>query len=130
MEMLGVLKQGEVLSVMGDRMLGNDKNGVEVDFMGGKVTFPFSAYKLASATGAPIVALLSHKVGGNRYAIKISEPINVPANLGRGKEKFIPYAQEYAGILADYCAEHPFQFFNFFDMWQNETTKGVATRSD
>ncbi|MEA3544746.1 MAG: lysophospholipid acyltransferase family protein [Thermodesulfobacteriota bacterium] len=120
MEMLQVLKRGEVLSVMGDRMLGNDKNGVEVNFMGGTVTFPFSAYKLASATGAPIVALLSHKVGGNRYAIKISSPIEVPANLGRGKENFIPYVQEYAEILERFCEEHPFQFFNFFDMWQND----------
>ena len=121
LEMLQVLKRGEVLSVMGDRMLGNDKNGVEVNFMGGAVTFPFSAYKLASATGAPIVALLSHKVGGNRYAIEISPPIEVPANLGRRKEKFIPYAQEYAGMLEIFCGEHPFQFFNFFDMWQNDT---------
>ncbi len=121
MEMLQVLKRGEVLSVMGDRMLGNDKNGVDINFMGGKVTVPFSAYKLASATGAPIVALLSHKVSGNSYAIKISSTINVPANLGRGKENFTPYAQEYAGILEKYCEEHPFQFFNFFDMWQNKS---------
>ena len=120
MEMLGVLKRGEVLSVMGDRMLGNDKNGVEVDFMGGTVTFPFSAYKLASATGAPIVALLSHKVGRKSYAIEISQPINVPGDLGRGKEKFIPYVQEYAEILERFCDDHPFQFFNFFDLWQNE----------
>jgi len=120
LEMLQVLKRGEVLSVMGDRMLGNDKNGVAVNFMGGKVTFPFSAYKLASATGAPIVALLSHKVDGKNYAIKISRTIRVPGDLGRGKENFTLYAQEYAKILEDFCAEHPFQFFNFFDMWHNE----------
>lgn len=119
LEMLEVLKRGEVLSVMGDRMLGNDKNGVDVNFMGGMVTFPFSAYKLASATGAPIVALLSHKVGRNSYAIKISRTIKVPGDLGRGKENFVPYVQEYATILENFCDEHPFQFFNFFDMWQN-----------
>jgi predicted LPLAT superfamily acyltransferase len=121
LEMLEVLKRGEVLSVMGDRMLGHDKNGVDVNFMGGTVTFPFSAYKLASATGAPIVALLSYKVGRNSYAIKISRTITVPANLGRRKEKFIPYVQEYATILENFCDEHPFQFFNFFDMWQNQS---------
>ncbi len=119
MEMLGVLKAGEVLSVMGDRMLGNDRNGVNVTFMGGEVTFPFSAYKLASATGAPIVALLSHKVGRS-YVIEISKPINVPGGLGRSPELFIPYVQEYAEILEGFCQDHPFQFFNFFDMWQNQ----------
>jgi len=119
LEMMDVLKRGEVLSVMGDRMLGDDRNGVEVEFMGGTVTFPFSAYKLASATGAPIVVLLSYKVGPDSYELKLYRTIRVPAGLGRGKDKFIPYTQEFAETLEGFCREHPFQFFNFFDMWQN-----------
>jgi predicted LPLAT superfamily acyltransferase len=119
LEMLDVLKHGEVLSVMGDRMLGDDRNGVDVDFMAGSVTFPFSAYKLASVSGAPIVVLLSYKVGPDSYEMKIYRTIRVPAGLGRRKEKFIPYVREFAETLESFCQEHPFQFFNFFDMWQN-----------
>ena len=118
-EMIEVLKRGEVLSVMGDRMLGDDRNGVDVEFLGGRVTMPFSAYKLASATGAPVVALLSYKSGVNSYALKIYGVIRVPANLGRGREVFVPYVRQFASALENYCDEHPFQFFNFFDMWQN-----------
>jgi len=118
-EMIEVLKKGEVLSVMGDRMLGEDRNGVDVEFLGGSVTMPFSAYKLASATGAPIVALLSYKTGPNSYALKIYGVIRVPGNLGRGREVFIPYVRQFAAALENYCHEHPFQFFNFFNMWQN-----------
>ena len=114
-----MLKRGEVLSVMGDRMLGDDRNGVDIEFMGGVVTFPFSAYKLASATGAPIVVLLSYKVGPDSYEMKLYRTIRVPGGLGRGKDKFIPYTQEFAATLEDFCREHPFQFFNFFNMWQN-----------
>jgi len=120
-EMIEVLKKGEVLSVMGDRMLGDDRNGVEVEFLGGNVTMPFSAYKLASATGAPIVALLSFKTGPKSYALKVYGVIRVPGNLGRGREVFIPYVRQFAAALENYCQEHPFQFFNFFDMWQNST---------
>ena len=123
LEMMEVLKRGEVLSVMGDRMLGDDRNGVDIDFLGGTVTFPFSAYKLASATGAPIVVLLSYKVGPDSYEMKLYRTIRVPAGLGRGKDKFIPYTQEFAETLEGFCEEHPFQFFNFFNMWQNDSTK-------
>jgi len=119
LEMIAVLKRGEVLSVMGDRMLGEDRNGVEVEFLGGSVTMPFSAYKLASATGAPIVALLSYKTGAASYALKLYATIRVPRDLGRGREVHVPYVQQFAAALENYCLEHPFQFFNFFDMWQN-----------
>lgn len=119
LEMIEVLKRGEVLSVMGDRMLGDDRNGVEVEFMGGSVTMPFSAYKLASATGAPIVALFSYKTGPDSYELKLYRTIRVPGGLGRGNAVFVPYVREFAETLEDFCTEHPFQFFNFFDMWQN-----------
>jgi len=122
LEMLEALKRGEVVSVMGDRMLGNDRNGVEVNFMGGTVTFPFSAYKLASVAGAPIVVLLSYKVGPDSYEMKLYRTIRVPAGLGRGKDKFIPYVQEFADTLEAFCHEHPFQFFNFFDMWKKSSS--------
>jgi len=121
LEMMAALKRGEVLSIMGDRMLGEDINGVEVDFLGGRVTMPFSAYKLASVTGAPIVVLLSFKTGAGSYELKTYTVIRVPGNLGRGKEVYIPYVQQFATALENYCHEHAFQFFNFFDMWQNVT---------
>ncbi|MBE0597574.1 MAG: lipid A biosynthesis acyltransferase, partial [Desulfuromonadales bacterium] len=41
LEMIEVLKRGEVLSVMGDRMLGNDRNAAEADFLGAPVRFPY-----------------------------------------------------------------------------------------
>jgi len=119
LEMIEVLKRGEVLSVMGDRMLGEDRNGVDVEFMGGTVRLPFSAYKLASATRAPIVALFSYKTGPDSYELKLYRTIRVPGGLGRGNEIFVPYVREFGRTLEIFCNEHPFQFFNFFDMWQN-----------
>jgi predicted LPLAT superfamily acyltransferase len=118
LEMLEVLKGGQILSVMGDRMLGSDQNAVSVDFLGAPVPVPFSAYKLASATGAPIAVLLSHKDGPDRYTLKLCQVIRVPAGLGRGGQVFVPYASAFAGALERFCAEHPYQFFNFFNMWR------------
>lgn len=117
LEMMAVLKRGEVLSVMGDRMLGDDRNGVSVDFLGGKVTMPFSAYKLAATTGAPVVALFSYKTGADSYQLKLFRTIYVTAGSGRDAQAFVPHTQEFADTLEEFCREHPFQFFNFFNMW-------------
>lgn len=129
LEMVEVLKRGEVLSVMGDRMLGNDRNGVAVDFFGAPVRLPFSAYKLASVTGAPIAVLLSAKSGASAYEMKIYETIRVPAGLGRGKV-FAPHACRFAAALEHFCTEHPFQFFNFFDLWREEENPPPVHRKE
>jgi len=117
LEMMAVLKRGEVLSVMGDRMLGDDQNGVAVKFLDGQVTMPFSAYKLASATGTPIVALFSFKTGAESYDLKLYRIIRVPPALGHDQQVFVPYVQEFAASLEEFSREQPFQFFNFFNMW-------------
>lgn len=117
LEMMEVLKRGEVLSVMGDRMLGDDQNGLTVEFLGGRVTMPFSAYKLAAATGTPIVALFSFKTGADSYDLKLYRIIRVPPSLGRDQQVFVPYVQEFAASLEEFSREQPFQFFNFFNMW-------------
>lgn len=117
LEMMAVLKRGEVLCVMGDRLLGSDRSAVTVDFLGGEVQFPFSALKLASTTGAPVGVLLSWKSGPASYELALAGTIRVPPGLGRRPENFAPSAREFARILEDYCQRHPYQFFNFFDMW-------------
>ncbi len=117
LEMLQVLKAGEVLSIMGDRVLGGEKSNVEVDFLGSAVAMPFSPYKLASATAAPIAVIFPYKSGHDSYALRVARIIRVPENLGRASSAFLPYAEQYAQALETFVQEHPFQFFNFFDMW-------------
>ena len=117
LEMMAVLKAGGCLSVMGDRVLGSARNVVTADFLGEPADFPASAYKIASATGAPIVVIYSVKTGFDSYALKIAEVIRVPEGVGRKMENYRPYVQAYVDTLATYCERAPFQFFNFFDMW-------------
>jgi predicted LPLAT superfamily acyltransferase len=117
LEMINALKRGEVLCIMGDRIFGNPMNTVSVDFLGEKVPFPFSAFKVASATGAPIVILLTFKKAASKFGLDLAKVIHVPENLGRTGENFRPYVSEFADVLEKYTASHPFQFFNFYDMW-------------
>jgi len=120
LEMIGALKRGEVLSVMGDRMLGSDRSSVPVEFLGAKMMVPYSAYKIASATGAPIAVLLTRKCGHSGYGMEVAGVIRVPEGLGRGGGAYRPHAQAFAEVLEGYTQKYPFQFFNFYDMWNND----------
>ena len=119
LEMMDVLRKGEVVSIMGDRVFGSDKNTVSVNFLGGKVRFPFSAFKLASATGAPIAVHLSYKSGPDSYEFILDRTIRVPAGLSKTEEALRPYVAQFADALESYTERYPYQFFNFYDMWEN-----------
>lgn len=118
LEMLEVLKKGEALCMMGDRVLGNLKNTVAVKFLGEEALFPFSAMKIASASGAPIAVLFSSKKGIAECGVSIAKIIRVPAGVGRQGKEFLPYVEEFVRSLEAFAIEYPFQFFNFYDMWE------------
>ncbi len=118
LEMLQRLKRGEVLCIMGDRVMGGDGSTVAVDFLGSAVRLPFSPYKLASATGAPVAVIFPYKSGPGSYALQVAKIIRVPGISGKSPESFHPFAAQFAVALEAFVAEHPYQFFNFFNMWE------------
>jgi predicted LPLAT superfamily acyltransferase len=99
---------------MGDRGMG--AGTVPVAFLGGPVRLPFSPYKLASATGAPLAVIFAFEREG-RTAMELAEVIRVPGQLGRKPAAYLPYARQFSLALERFVAEHPYQFFNFYDMW-------------
>ncbi len=119
LEMLNVLKRNEILSVMGDRVLGNPKNTVRVPFLGEEASFPISAYRLAAATGAPIAVLLSYKTGPASYELSLARVIRVEEGTGKKNADLTPKVAEFVDTIEEYCQAHPYQFFNFFDMWED-----------
>jgi len=120
LEMLHVLKQGEVLCIMGDRAMGGDRSTVEVDFLGGRVRIPVTPYQLASATGAPVVVIFPYTSGPGNYSLQVAKVIRVPEDLGRAPEAYRPYAEAFIRELEGFVEGRPYQFFNFFDMWNQE----------
>ncbi len=120
-EMMAVLQKGGVVCLMGDRTFGSQKGFVDVDFMGGRIALPVSSYKLASAMNAPIAVAFTRRTGPGRGRIWLSRIIRVPHLTDRETNACRPYAQEFANGLEEYVRKHPFQFFNFFNMWEKQS---------
>ena len=113
------LLRGEIVTMMGDRSFGADQTAVAVQFLGGTVHFPVVPYRLASATGCPVLVMLAPRLPPNRYEMRLVDIIEVPPNLGRNPQDYAPYAQQFANRLEQFASEFPWQVFNFYDLWQD-----------
>ena len=122
-EMLNALKNDEVLCIMGDRVFKRGELAVDVDFLGNRAGFPVSAYKIASIAKKPVVVLHSQKTGTDQYSLSIPDVMHIPEKLGKKPTAYLPYAQRFAASLETYTKTYPYQFFNFYDMWNDEAAK-------
>lgn len=113
------LLRGEVVAIMGDRTFGDVQNVIAASFLGKKVFLPLSPYRLASATGVPIVVLLAPRTGLKTYELRLARVIEVPPGLGRSDKEYVTYAQQFIACLEEFVQEYAWQFFNFYDLWHD-----------
>lgn len=110
------LDRGEVVGMLGDRMLSSD-SGVECTFLGDRAYFPTGPMRLAGLLKAPVVLVFGLYRGGNRYEIHV-EPFAENLSLGRyDKDKVHDWTQRYVDRLEYYCRLAPYNWFNFYDLW-------------
>jgi len=118
-EMMNVLKMGNVVSIMGDRRYGSKASRIR--FLGDYAYFPFSAFAIAAAAECPVVILLAAKVSDYEYTVDVSGIIYPLCRSGKKKnEQLAPWVQEYADILEKFTDKYPYQCFLFHDIWKDE----------
>ena len=118
LQMAGVIQDGQIVGLMGDRIFGDDAKTVAVDFLGGRIDVPATPYRLAAMRGTPIAVVFSHKKDYSGYMIEVAGVIQVPQGIDRTSQAYVQYAQRFADLFAGYVQKHPFDFFNFYDMWK------------
>jgi predicted LPLAT superfamily acyltransferase len=122
---LNALRQGHVVSIMGDRRDGT--RALEVSFLGDKAWFPYSAFNLAASAECPVVVLKAFKASAHRYVIDMTNVL-YPKREGRRKDgrEFRPWVQEFVRLLESFVEEHPYQCFLFRDVWKEEADDAAA----
>jgi predicted LPLAT superfamily acyltransferase len=118
MRAMECLQRGEMLGILGDRTLGQDKI-VQVPFLGAPAYFPQAPWLLAGLSGAPVVLFFGAYQGGNRYAIRFeafADNIHLPR--GQRSEYCATFAARYAQHLEAQCRISPYNWFNFYAFWQ------------
>jgi predicted LPLAT superfamily acyltransferase len=120
-EIAAVLRRGEIVCLTGDRLAQKSDKHVAAPFLGGSIALPVTAYALASMTKAELVMLFTVREKGVTRPIR-AERIKVPPGLPRHDPNvFLPFAARFAKAMEELVLRCPYQFFNFYNMWLDES---------
>jgi predicted LPLAT superfamily acyltransferase len=115
------LDSGRMVGVMADRARAGEAK-IAVQFMGATALLPIGPWVLAGALGVPVILGFGIHRGGNRYESHfelLTDCVELPRS---DRDKAIEgWAQRYAGRLEHYARLAPYNWFNFFDFWADES---------
>lgn len=115
-EVSAAIQRGEVVTVMGDRLVRGP--GATVNFLNSPVRLPISAYSLAAVTGAPVAILLAAKTGRQSYNLRVWDVFHPVFQDRKNRDAdLIAWTNRFARILEAYVARYPYQWYNFYDLW-------------
>lgn len=123
LQMSESLAAGEMVGMLGDRYVENDKK-ITCHLLGSEAEFPAGPITLATVTNVPVIFFCGVYCGKNKYEIHI-EKLTEATLLPRGKrDSYVnETTQKYVGRIEYYLKKHPYNWFNFYDFWQDESNK-------
>lgn len=119
-EATAALQRGEVVTIMGDRFVKGTSS--TVNFLGAPAQLPNGAYTLAACVKSPVVIFLAAKTSRKTFQLKVWD-VFYPQFQTRDKrqETLDDCCQKFADCLDKYIKVFPYQWYNFFDFWKQET---------
>lgn len=116
------IEQGHLIGIMADRCVQGERR-VPLDFLGKPADFPTGVWQLAALLKAPVISCFGVYSGANRYDLHfelISEQLGTnrqdrAAAISSGMTR-------YVAQLQDLVRKHPYNWFNFYDFWQDDST--------
>lgn len=110
------LAKKEIVCLMGDR-LSKENSFATVNFLDSPIKIPLSAYQIAAAAQVPIlVTMTTFKQG--KIKVEIAEVWHVPYEAKDDPKLLQSFAEKYILLLEKFVSSHPYNFFNFYDMWE------------
>lgn len=116
-----VLDRAGVVGLLADRAVRGDRM-VRVDFLGHPAPFPGGPMTLAAILRAPVVLGFGLWLGPRRYLLRFEE--FAPAiDLPRADREAAlrGWIERYAGRLGEICRAHPYNWFNFYAFWGDDS---------
>ena len=93
------------------------------DFLGHPAPFPLSPWQLAAALKVPVVLCFGLYRGGNRYDMYFETFADTLAVERTRREQHLrETVVRFADRLEHYARDAPYNWFNFYDFWQTDTS--------
>jgi lauroyl/myristoyl acyltransferase len=115
-DLLSALRAGEIISMQGDRVVGEVSHGA-ITFFGRNVRLPNGPFVLSLVSETPIYPLFIVRTGHRRYKIVACEPILCARN-GESRDEIIAAAmQRWAEVLQEITRTYWPQWFAFTSLF-------------
>lgn len=116
------IEQGHLIGVMADRCAQGERSNA-INFLGDKAQFPAGVWQLAALLKAPVISCFGVYSGSNRYDLYFEL---ISEDLGTSRQERAQSIENamirYVADLQSLVRKHPFNWFNFYDFWQDEST--------
>ena len=122
------LARGEIVGILADRSPPGAQRFASAEFLGSPAPFPTGPLALAAALQVPVVLFFGLRRGLRDYQVVI-EPFADRIEPDRGPRAVAMrrWTERYATRLATHCREHPYNWFNFYDFWEQGPNVAAAT---
>lgn len=112
-----VLDRGDMIGILGDRVTHGDKT-VDVAFLDGTISVAAGPALLSAITKAPVIVFSAVYDGGNRYKVYMRELDTAAHDDPRDIERSQAFMQSYMDTISVWARRHPYNWFNFYDIWR------------
>ena len=111
-EIMAALKAGEVVCAMRDRVMGDSGNTVEAPLFDGTIHLPLGPFVIAAKLGTPVALVFVPRTGPCRAQVLVPRVFEETQGIDP-KLMVFGLARE----LEKFAQENPYQFFNYYDLW-------------
>ncbi len=119
-DLLNALRQGEIVSIQGDRVIEGVATA-EGKMFSHTVRIPVGPFTLAQVAEVAIYPLFIARDGYRRYKIIVRDPIVVPRSSRAREDDIGPAVEKWCEILQETIAQHGEQWFAFGEIFTGET---------
>ncbi len=115
------LARGGLVGLLADRAPRREKL-VRVPFLGEVAPLPAGPHMVAAVLGAPVMLAFGVWRGPRHYEVRFEPFAEAVAPAGRhGRQAAVAVSvHRYAERVEAMCRAHPYNWFNFFDIWSGE----------
>lgn len=127
------LDSGGVAGLLGDRTLpgpSSRSRTVWLDFLGRPARFSDGPFRLAAMLRRPVLFMTGLYHGDNRYELRFVELADFRSRAAPNddvEQRVREATQRYVALLESLCRESPYNWFNFFDFWADDTNVFART---
>lgn len=114
-------RAGGMVALLADRGRAHETLR-RVEFLGEPAPFPIGPWLLASTLQVPVILCFGLYRGGRRYALSFElfmERVDLPRESR--EQALDQILRRYARRLEHYARREPYNWFNFYDFWQQDT---------